>query len=646
MSQVHTLHSADGIYVKDDAGDIMLAQGTTVPADAVAGYGTGAIFIDRDASAGSVIYVNNGSRTSAAFDAVAVTGGSFAFDDDALLGLGTGSTARFSYDTTDANANALLLQLPAAGAVDVPVLVIGQSVESVDLGLYNGVTEPRVAMFGVGAVTTGPVLEFRKARGTVAAPTVVTAGDDLGTILFYSAVAAGEYVLGASIRADSAGSPATTRGAANLSFNVATDAAPSVFTERLLITAEGQINLTPGTDFTIANGKGVIIGHAAQVAAGAVTSEFQMHGTAPADSTALLAAWSADAVPPRLYFAKSRSATIGTFGIITTGDNLGEILAFGDDGVDFNSNGNASCAIIFDSAGTIAADRIAGVIRLQTATDAQPSVLTTALTIDQAQLVTCAAGLTLTTGDLTFSAASDVVVLANTAAALEVYDATTKIIGVDTRNTVKDVNGVIISSPATTIASETAAHENPSLKLAAKTITYTGGTATTSQLGSMLNVGVLTLTDTSAMTLTTASAVHINAVAAAGGMLTISNSYMISTSVSDCFLTNAGAWTDTMCWARGKENIEDAPKSMIASMLDKLTPRTWKYREDNGHGNDHGLERVGIVYDDLPDELRMVGNTKAVSAGLLSSFALAALRFLKDENDDLRRRLDRLEAAV
>ena len=86
------------------------------------------------------------------------SGGEVVIPDDVLLGIGTGSTARFSWDTTDANANALLLKLPAGGAVDVPVLVIGQSVESVDLGLYNGVTEPRVAMLGVGAVTTGPVL--------------------------------------------------------------------------------------------------------------------------------------------------------------------------------------------------------------------------------------------------------------------------------------------------------------------------------------------------------------------------------------------------------------------------------------------------------------------------------------------------------
>ena len=87
--------------------------------------------------------------------------------NDILLGFGNSNNARLSWDTTDANANALLLQMPAGGATDVPVLVIGQSVENVDLGLYNGVVDPIVALFGVGAVATSTRIEFRKARGTV-----------------------------------------------------------------------------------------------------------------------------------------------------------------------------------------------------------------------------------------------------------------------------------------------------------------------------------------------------------------------------------------------------------------------------------------------------------------------------------------------
>lgn len=165
-------------------------------------------------------------------------GSAFNIIDDRLLSFGTGNDARFSWDTTDANANELLLQMPAGGAVNVPVLIIGQSIESVDPGLYNGVVDPRIAMFGVGAVTTGPVFEFRKARGTFASPTVVTTGDDLGTFDFYGAVAAGEYVRAASIRADMAGTIATTRGPGTLTFLTATDAAPSVLTTALRLNAD------------------------------------------------------------------------------------------------------------------------------------------------------------------------------------------------------------------------------------------------------------------------------------------------------------------------------------------------------------------------------------------------------------------------
>lgn len=314
------------------------------------------------------------------FNSTVQADGNVTLTDDILLGLGTGNTARFSWDTTDANANALLLQMPAAGAVDVPVLAIGQSIESVDLGLYNSVVDPRIAMFGVGAVTTGPVIEFRKARGTVAAPTVVTAGDDLGTIAFYSAVAAGEYVLGATIRADSAGSPATTRGAANLSFNVATDAAPSVFTERLLITGGGQINLTPLTDVTVADGTGLIVGHTAQVTVNTELSEVQVLGTAAVDASVLIGAWNAtDTVAPALRFVKSGNAAIGSFTTVASGENNGNIQWFADDGTDYAQE---TARIQVSISGTVAGNRTPSEISFWTSTDAAPSVLTERWTIE------------------------------------------------------------------------------------------------------------------------------------------------------------------------------------------------------------------------------------------------------------------------
>jgi hypothetical protein len=264
-------------------------------------------------------------------------------------------------------------------------------------------------------------------------------------------------------------------------------------------------------------------------------------------------------------------------------------------------------------------------------------------------LVTGSLGFTATTGDLTLTsgnvvltAASDIDVAANTAAALEVDDGTTKILAVDTRNTVKDVHAVTITGVPVTVASEGAAHINASLRIAAKTITYTGTTGTTSSLGVMLSIAAPTFTDASMATLTTASSVHITAVAAAGGMLTITNSRMISTSVSDCYLTNAGVWTDTACWGYGKNAVVAADSAAIDAVIAKLQPRSWTYKPEV-HGDDRGVQRLGIMYDDLPDELCAPGafsedGRRGVSPGVLSSFALAAIKRLSDRVSDLEKK--------
>ena len=45
----------------------IFASGTTVPADASAGYAPGCIFIDRDAAAGSQVWINEGTLASSLF---------------------------------------------------------------------------------------------------------------------------------------------------------------------------------------------------------------------------------------------------------------------------------------------------------------------------------------------------------------------------------------------------------------------------------------------------------------------------------------------------------------------------------------------------------------------------------------------------
>ena len=209
---------------------------------------------------------------------VTFSGGSslLSITDDQSLVFGTGNDVKLAWGTSDANANELLLEMPAGTAVNVPVLVVGQSIRSVDLGLYNGVVDPRIALLGVGAVTTGTGLDFRKARGTAAAPTVVTAGDDLGTIRFYGCVANAEYVLGAEIRADAAATQATTRGPATLTFLTATDAAPSVLTAALILGKDQNVTIGGGAatqtlTFDVATTDVVLSASAAALSFGAIT---------------------------------------------------------------------------------------------------------------------------------------------------------------------------------------------------------------------------------------------------------------------------------------------------------------------------------------------------------------------------------------
>jgi hypothetical protein len=70
------------------------------------------------------------------------------FDDDVALNLGTSNDVSILYETADANANRMIIALPDGGVVNVPVLVIGdQSLINKDLGLFNGVTVPTIAIF-------------------------------------------------------------------------------------------------------------------------------------------------------------------------------------------------------------------------------------------------------------------------------------------------------------------------------------------------------------------------------------------------------------------------------------------------------------------------------------------------------------------
>jgi len=70
-------------------------------------------------------------------------------DDDEPLELGnTDASPNVSilWETADANANELIVSLPAGDSTDVPVMAIGVGILGVDLGLFNGVTQSTFAV--------------------------------------------------------------------------------------------------------------------------------------------------------------------------------------------------------------------------------------------------------------------------------------------------------------------------------------------------------------------------------------------------------------------------------------------------------------------------------------------------------------------
>ncbi len=93
-------------------------------------------------------------------------------------------------------------------------------------------------------------LNFRKARGTGASPTVITTADELGVVNFTGYGGAAGYITGAAIKGISSGTIADSRVPGQLSFWTGTNAAPSVLTERMTILNDGNVGIgtaSPGT---------------------------------------------------------------------------------------------------------------------------------------------------------------------------------------------------------------------------------------------------------------------------------------------------------------------------------------------------------------------------------------------------------------
>ena len=139
---------------------------------------------------------------------------------------------------------------------------------------------------------------------------------------------------------------------------------------------DGADNLSiAGSDVSIANGIGLIVGHTTQetisIGDGAtdLVPEVQILGTAQTDASLMLAAFSTTATSagaPLIALVKGGNGTIGSHTVVTDGEELGNIIAYGDDGTDLES---PAASIQFEVDGTPGSSDMPGRILFNTTAD-------------------------------------------------------------------------------------------------------------------------------------------------------------------------------------------------------------------------------------------------------------------------------------
>lgn len=144
--------------------------------------------------------------------------------------------------------------------------------------------------------------------------------------------------------------------------------------------SEDMFSLSKG--LTVQDGNGLVVGHNAQTALTDGTPETQFVGTTITEAAIGIARFGASAGVARLTMSKSRGALGSPGTAVATGDNLGSIDVYADDGTDLSTR---AASIFFDSEGTIGTGRVPTVITFLTLPDTASPSLTEALRINSSQ---------------------------------------------------------------------------------------------------------------------------------------------------------------------------------------------------------------------------------------------------------------------
>lgn len=305
------------------------------------------------------VTLNGRTYTSADFDGQAyVTGLPDAMQDFVTHAGGTASGTSTTSITIGTGSKVFTTQSNKQWAVGTPLRIASTSAPSTNFmdGIVTAYSGTSLTVNVVGTTGSGTIASWTISLGGsgYAIPaTVAVANGGTGSTTAAGALTnlgavplAGGTMTGPLLVTGSNGTVQTASTGDQITytyngFNYVTASGASATLQIQASGASGTVTVaTNGVERLRAASDGTItIGTSTKITANSIIPAFQNTGTTAVGSTDLVGRFSADANPPALYLLKSRGATVGTHGLVTNNDVLGNIAWYASDGAAYQPAG-------------------------------------------------------------------------------------------------------------------------------------------------------------------------------------------------------------------------------------------------------------------------------------------------------------------